>query len=134
QLYAEITRRSNIDPQFRLRPAMASVFERIRSIFGRAPDGPGARTDTAAGDAAAQARLERRGRTRQDAREGTRVLIIDDSPTIVAALRKMLQSAGYLTLEAFDAEAGVELARAEQPHIIFLDIILPGMNGFAALR
>ena len=77
---------------------------------------------------------ERREKPRINAREGTRILIIDDSPTIVALLRKFLQQSGYITLEAGDAEKGVELARAERPNLIFLDIVLPGMNGFAALR
>ena len=62
------------------------------------------------------------------------MLIIDDSPTIVAMLRKFLQQNGYQTLEAGDAEKGIEVARAERPDMIFLDIVLPGMNGFAALR
>jgi twitching motility two-component system response regulator PilH len=77
---------------------------------------------------------ERRGRRRLNARPGTRALIIDDSRTIVVALRRMLQSAGYMTMEALDAESGLELARTRRPELIFLDIILPGMNGFAALR
>ncbi|MDP5237891.1 response regulator [Uliginosibacterium sp. 31-16] len=78
--------------------------------------------------------LERRARPRVNAREGTRVLVIDDSPTIVAVFRKILRTAGYVTLEAMDAERGVEMARTERPDLIFLDIVLPGMNGFAALR
>ena len=77
---------------------------------------------------------ERREKPRVYAREGTRVLIVDDSPTIVAMLRKFLQQSGYTTIEAGDAESGIEVARAEHPDIIFLDIVLPGMNGFAALR
>ncbi len=77
---------------------------------------------------------DRREKTRINAREGTRILIVDDSPTIVALLRKFLKQSGYITLEAGDAEKGVELARAERPDMIFLDIVLPGMNGFAALR
>lgn len=80
------------------------------------------------------AQTERRSKKRLDARKGTRALIIDDSPTIVFALKKMLQSTGYVTFEALDAELGVVLARKERPDIIFLDIVLPGMNGFAALR
>ena len=68
------------------------------------------------------------------ARAGTRVLLIDDSATIVALLRRMLRQNEYLTLEAGDAERGIELARSERPDLIFLDIVLPGMNGFAALR
>lgn len=77
---------------------------------------------------------DRREKPRVNAREGTRVLIIDDSPTIVAMLRKLLRQNGYDTLEAGDAEKGLELARSEKPDLIFLDIVLPGMNGFAALR
>ena len=78
---------------------------------------------------------ERRGKERINAREGTRVLIIDDSKTIVTVLKKFLRSAGYETLEAFDAESGLALLLQPQPpELIFLDIMLPGMNGFAALR
>jgi len=77
---------------------------------------------------------ERREKPRLNAREGTVVLIVDDSPTIVAMLRKFLLQNGYQTLEAGDAEKGIEVARAHRPHLIFLDIVLPGMNGFAALR
>lgn len=77
---------------------------------------------------------ERRKRQRVDARPGTKALIIDDSATVVAALKKLLKSAGYATMEAHDAESGLEIARGKHPDIIFLDIVLPGMNGFAALR
>jgi CheY-like chemotaxis protein len=78
--------------------------------------------------------VERRIRKRINARKGARALIVDDSPTIIAALKKILRSSGYLTLEALDAEQGMELIRQEKPDLIFLDIILPGMNGFGALR
>lgn len=77
---------------------------------------------------------ERRERPRVNAREGTRVLIVDDSPTISSMLRKFLQQNGYHTFEAGDAERGLQLAHSIEPHLIFLDIVLPGMNGFAALR
>ncbi len=77
---------------------------------------------------------ERRNLPRVNARQGTRVLVIDDSATIVAVLGKMLRQNGYDVLKAGDAETGIEIARAERPDLIFLDIVLPGMNGFAALR
>ena len=77
---------------------------------------------------------DRRQRERHNAKRGLTVLIIDDSPTIVAALGKTLRSAGYVTIEAGDAESGLRLAEQTRPNLIFLDIILPGMNGFAALR
>ncbi|HWV18786.1 MAG TPA: response regulator [Rhodocyclaceae bacterium] len=77
---------------------------------------------------------ERRLRKRINAKHGLSALIIDDSPTIVAALGKTLRSAGYVTIAAGDAESGLTLAQQTRPSLIFLDIVLPGMNGFAALR
>jgi PleD family two-component response regulator len=78
--------------------------------------------------------IERRTRQRANVRKGTRILIIDDSPTILAALKKMLESVGYIALQALDAKRGLEIAQSDRPELIFLDIILPDMNGFAALR
>ncbi|MBK9655619.1 MAG: response regulator [Rhodanobacteraceae bacterium] len=49
-------------------------------------------------------------------------------------LRHMLEQNGYRPLEAFDAESGIQIAKESLPRLIFLDIVLPGMNGFAALR
>ena len=77
---------------------------------------------------------ERRRRNRVNARPGTRVLIVDDSVTIVAVLRKMLQQNGYETLEAYTAEKALELIGQQAPELVFLDIVLPGMDGFSALR
>lgn len=77
---------------------------------------------------------ERRLKPRTPPRRGTRVLVVDDSTTIVAVLRKMLQQNGYDTIEAYSAEDALELAKRERPDLIFLDIVLPGMDGFSALR
>lgn len=77
---------------------------------------------------------ERRGRQRLNARPGLRVLVIDDSATVCAALRKILQSAKLTVEQAMDAESGLEKAKAQPPDLIFLDIVLPRMNGFSALR
>jgi DNA-binding response OmpR family regulator len=81
-----------------------------------------------------QTETERRRTPRVNGRPGMRVLVIDDSATIVAVLGKMLRQNGYDVLKAGDAETGIEIAKAELPDLIFLDIVLPGMNGFAALR
>jgi twitching motility two-component system response regulator PilH len=78
--------------------------------------------------------VERRHRPRKDARKGIKALIIDDSPTVIAALRKVLRSAGYNTSEALSAEQGLALIEQDPPDLVFLDIVLPGMNGFNALR
>ncbi|GLQ46574.1 hypothetical protein GCM10007862_16250 [Dyella lipolytica] len=73
------------------------------------------------------------GRTLQAA-SGTRMLVVDDSPTIRAVLGKLLGQEGYAVQKAVDGESAIELAKAEQPEVIFLDIVLPGINGFAVLR
>jgi twitching motility two-component system response regulator PilH len=78
--------------------------------------------------------MDRRERVRDPAQRGMTVLIVDDSPTVVAALRRMLEQNAYVTLEALTGEDGVELARTEAPDLIFLDIVLPEMDGFSALR
>jgi DNA-binding response OmpR family regulator len=106
-----------------------SIFDRIRSTFSKATVEPELESDKKT-----EIRGERRRRKRLNARDDTRALIIDDSPTVVFALKKILRSSGFNTLEALDAETGVEIARLEKPDLIFLDIILPGMNGFSALR
>ena len=77
---------------------------------------------------------EHRPRPRLQATLGARMLVVDDSPTICAVLGKMLGQEGYAVLKAGDGESALELARSEQPALIFLDIVLPGMNGFAVLR
>ncbi|TAL73695.1 MAG: response regulator [Rhodanobacter sp.] len=64
----------------------------------------------------------------------TRVLVVDDSPTICAVLGRMLEQDGYAVHKAVDGEQAIELAVAGQPGLIFLDIVLPGVNGFAVLR
>ena len=60
--------------------------------------------------------------------------MIDDSPTIVALLKRMLQQNHYDVLVAYDGETGIEVARREVPGLIFLDIVLPGVDGFNVLR
>jgi DNA-binding response OmpR family regulator len=80
------------------------------------------------------AAVERRSKPRKNARPGTLVLVIDDSKTVVAVLCKMLRENNYTTIEAYDAEQGIELLKTQRPALIFLDIVLPGMNGFEALR
>lgn len=65
---------------------------------------------------------------------GARVLVVDDSATIRAVLGKMLAQDGYEVLKAVDGETAVAMAQAQFPDLIFLDIVLPGISGFAVLR
>jgi two-component system cell cycle response regulator DivK len=61
-----------------------------------------------------------------------RVLIVEDNPTNMTLAVFLLQSAGHTVLSATDAEAGLTLARDEQPNLILMDIQLPGMDGLEA--
>jgi two-component system cell cycle response regulator DivK len=61
-----------------------------------------------------------------------RILIVDDNPTNLTFEVFLLQSVGHTTLTATDAEAGLAIARSEQPDLILMDIQLPGMDGFEA--
>jgi twitching motility two-component system response regulator PilH len=78
--------------------------------------------------------LDRRERERRNARPGTRILVVDDSPTIVALLKRMLVQNHFEVLVAYDGESALEIAHRERPDLIFLDIVLPGIDGFSALR
>jgi DNA-binding response OmpR family regulator len=77
---------------------------------------------------------ERRAVPRSGVPKAAWVLVVDDSPTIRAVLGKMLTQDSHVVLKAADGETAIEMARKEGPDLIFLDIVLPGMNGFAVLR
>ena len=63
-----------------------------------------------------------------------KVLIVEDNPANMTLAAFLLQSAGHTVLRATDAEAGLTLARDEQPNLILMDIQLPGMDGYEATR
>lgn len=60
------------------------------------------------------------------------VLIVEDNRANMTLAVFLLQSAGYTVLSATNAEAGLALARDEQPNLILMDIQLPGMDGLEA--
>ena len=61
-----------------------------------------------------------------------KVLVVEDNPANMKLATFLLQSAGHSVLSATDAEAGLTLARDEQPNLILMDIQLPGMDGLEA--
>jgi PAS domain S-box-containing protein len=67
-----------------------------------------------------------------DGRAGT-VLVIDDDPAARAITRRVLVKEGYAVIEAADGESGLRLAGERHPDLITLDILMPGMDGWAVL-
>jgi len=63
-----------------------------------------------------------------------KILICDDSQTDLANLRNALQSTNCILITASNGEEAVNKAKSEKPDVIFLDIVMPGMDGFAACR
>ena len=63
-----------------------------------------------------------------------RVLVVEDNPANMKLATFLLQSVGHTVLTAADAEAGLTVARAEQPDLILMDIQLPGMDGLEATK
>lgn len=62
------------------------------------------------------------------------ILIVDDSPTEVHVMQRALERSGYRTAVARDGQEGLQLARQMRPDLIFMDIVMPGMNGYQATR
>src|SRR5688572_6007692 len=62
------------------------------------------------------------------------VLIADDEPSTVAMLSSHLRSGGYAVLEASDGDQAWELAHEHLPHIVLLDVMMPGMSGWEVCR
>jgi DNA-binding response OmpR family regulator len=63
-----------------------------------------------------------------------RVLVVEDDQSIMLGLRINLQTEGYTVLEAEDGVRALELARAERPDVVILDVMLPLLNGFQVLQ
>lgn len=63
-----------------------------------------------------------------------KILICDDSSTDLANLRNILQTTGCVIIETWDGAEALKKAKAEKPDVIFLDIVMPGMDGFATCR
>jgi len=89
---------------------------RIRGLFGRGKS------------------AERRTRARLPLEGDYTILIVDDSRTVLHALKSVLEQGGYSTLAAMSGEEAIQVAKEHQPDVILMDVIMPGMTGFQATR
>lgn len=63
----------------------------------------------------------------------TKILIVEDEPTLHKALEEFLTEEKFTVLSAFDGEEGVKIAKEKTPNLILLDIILPKKDGYEVL-
>ncbi len=61
-----------------------------------------------------------------------KILLIDDDTDFVEATRTVLESNRYQVIVAYEGETGIKKAINENPNLVFLDVIMPKINGFAA--
>jgi two-component system alkaline phosphatase synthesis response regulator PhoP len=63
-----------------------------------------------------------------------KILIIDDDPSIIAAVKAVLKGRPYNVFEAFNGDDGLRKVVEERPDLIILDVIMPGKHGFAVCK
>jgi DNA-binding response OmpR family regulator len=63
-----------------------------------------------------------------------RILVVDDDPSILKFVQVNLEARGYQVLTAADGEEAIRMAEKEKPELLILDIVMPGMDGFAVCR
>lgn len=66
--------------------------------------------------------------------ERKKILLVDDSTTVLLMERMILAKSQYDIVEARDGQEGVDKALAEKPDLILMDVVMPKMNGFEAVR
>jgi len=64
----------------------------------------------------------------------SKILIVDDEPTIVELLEEHLRSEGYDTIHAYSGEEALQLLEGDVPDLVLLDLMLPGMDGYEVCR
>jgi twitching motility two-component system response regulator PilH len=63
-----------------------------------------------------------------------RILIVDDSPSQLLGIQRIVEKLGHEILTATDGAAGVEAAKAQLPDLVLMDVVMPNLNGFQATR
>src|SRR5437763_1265089 len=65
---------------------------------------------------------------------GRRILVVDDDPSVGAALEQILRMEGYQVARAWNGKAALESVAANKPDLILLDVRMPGVSGFDVCR
>lgn len=62
------------------------------------------------------------------------ILVVEDNPWNARLIEDILETLNYKVLEAYNGENGIEIARREQPGLILMDVMLPGINGIEVVK
>ena len=62
------------------------------------------------------------------------ILIVDDSPSQLMGMKRIVEKLGHEAITAEDGAAGVEVAKLKKPDLILMDVVMPNLNGFQATR
>ena len=87
-----------------------------------------------AGTGAAAAPARRSGRRQGAEREQQRILVVDDDPQALRQVRDALAKLGYAPVVTADPEEVYRLIEAEKPHLVLLDLMLPGTDGIELMQ
>ncbi len=63
-----------------------------------------------------------------------KILIVDDNPDLICILQVQLKNMGYDTVQATNGRQAVDIATAQLPDLIVMDVMMPQMNGLQAAR
>ncbi len=67
-------------------------------------------------------------------RRRNKVLLVDDSPTVLCVLRTYLMGLGYDFVQAGDGREGLHVALREQPNLVISDLRMPGLDGVSLCK
>src|SRR2546430_17263506 len=63
-----------------------------------------------------------------------KILVVDDSPTIRAALKALLERMGHTVVEANDGEQALQMYRQDRPGLVLIAVVMPVMDGYESAR
>jgi DNA-binding response OmpR family regulator len=63
-----------------------------------------------------------------------KILMVDDEPEFAAVIQILLEANNYEVVLAAEGLEGIEKAKTEHPHLILLDLVMPGLGGFEILK
>ena len=63
-----------------------------------------------------------------------KILVVDDSPTIRAALKALLERMGHTVVEANDGKEALQMYRQDRPGLVLIDVVMPVMDGYESAR